>query len=792
MLDFEREYKRKKSERFELMSLDNINSRYNTRLNEQATMYRAGVEMSEGTSELLVSKGLITPADIENHERILNAARRGFNTGRDLTMDFREDFDLEMNEVILRGTSGRYDALSGIRLRGRDWRFEEGEFLNYSDEFHDFITQTNRSFHLMPYYYKFERYKAQAYGWMRNVKYLPPDSSEDAILAYTAMERNKCAVNSLYGLMRFYQLSLTNVSDRTAKLRYAFKPYPVQEYLAYLFDLGMSMLVGKPRQIGVTTFIGAAAALRTAISNNFIFKFTAEDLKTAEGIFTSKIRPFINQFQYRPTLIADSDTEIYFGVKFREKGVRGGAGSAIYVESPSDTFINSSTPDLTILDEIGAMQNLNSIIDNGRPTMFFYNPYTKRLEVARQAIAMGTGGKTNLPMRDEWKAAKEAWADKEYTHIFAPVFIDAFAKPGFNMNFYQAEKKAAYAKNRDESKQIFHQSYPLNEEDMFYSKTDTIIDKDIILDNVERSKHYRPNGRIPEYGYFEPIFDESKPYDEHSDIPFAIKGVRFVPTSGWQDEATSCIIYNRPLKGASNTYFQGSDPVFTTTGHSKFGSAIWDANNPECRIAAVMNWRTTGAEDIRANYLQCLLLGLWYDPKIRNLLEINVGSGYATYAKEKGFGFTLVPSMRLPQSLKVGGSDTGIRKHTNNVRFLMSRLQELLYSYSDSIHAEIFWKQLSTYIRFEYKSGVAGNPNVYYAYKPENKRYDYDDVIDAVLYAYICRVCYEFLTPTVNDGTETESVKRNGRSVVIRNSAGQLVKVAVNSREHKAYMNGKR
>jgi hypothetical protein len=783
-------------ERFDIVSLDTENKRYEKLLEHRLKLFQSGCQLDNGRMKALEAASILSAADYSLH----NANRLVYKSNRNRLIstlgyaqsdfvakssDISDENLLLLEDNILRfGKIKNESLLTKSVIKRRDWDLEPGEFMNYSKEFYNFISSTNQSYSKQPYFHKFELYKQQAYNWLRDTTPLP--SNRDARISYIELERQKSLVNSLYGIMKYHGLKTIDLNNRGDKYRSRFIPHPVQEYMSYLFDLYLSLLIGKPRQIGATTFMGALAAQRTMLSKGFLFKFTAESLIKAQQIFFEKVRPFIDAYPFKPSTLSDQDGTKYVFGKKSGKEIRGSL-SQIYIEAPSDTIIASGSPDLTIIEEIGNVDNLSAIIEDGRPTMFAYNTITKRLEVSRQLIGLGTGGSIKFPFKDEWKVAKEKFLEKDYSNILIPIFLDSYSKPGFNMDLYHKEKSIAYGKNNEKSKVKFHQTFPLDETDMFLSSNETIIPHQDILSQINRIKFTQGDKKIiPKYGYFEPIFDTTVKYGELSDVPYKIIGAKFVPCSMFDPRVTS-VMMKEPEDGWENRYYQGADPIFSTTGHSKCASAIWDAFDVDNRIACIVNFRTMPKEDLRYNFLQPLLMGLYYNKKIRNLVEINAGAGLVGYYRDKGFGGNLVYKAKIPKMFHSGGNDIGIRKDGSNARFMAGRLLEIIEMYGDNINCEEFWNQLKTYVKFEYKSNNnSSTMSTYYSYKIENPRFDYDDVIDAVLYSYICWNSYEYLTPKKINDLETQ--EKNKEFEYIRDSNGTMILVDKTSKEYRKFM----
>lgn len=665
----------------------------------------------------------------------------------DSYINVREGDEVPEVEVIDEDTRDRvldksyYDGSRVIRVK--DWKVERDARGAWDKSFCAWIDSINADFGTKKFYKPFELYRQQAYGWLSEGARFNDFKTDMEKLEYARMEKRKSTANSLYFLNRYHSLKDSDRGDS------GYTAWECQEVVCYLFDLGANLLIGKPRQIGFTSTIGGLGNKRITLHKDYFCKFITHTLKKGEEIFEDKIKyPFAHLPFYMKPSVANEQENLLRLLYKPKKGDIMGVDSKLQVVAPTVTAINGGTPNLVMVDEIGMIGILTEMLNEGRPTLFWFNPKTQRIEMKRQFIAWGTGGEVSgggFAFEREFRTALQAWEDRDFQYGIIPLFFNAFAKPGVTAEILEKEKKFYYARG-EKSKVQYHQTYPITIDDMFMVSPETLVDIERINAGITKS---RKSDR--RFGYLEPIFDRNSPMPDTSDVPYKITGAKFVPV---EDEemfnAPVCII-QPPEEGWVNRYFEGTDPIFAESGHSKMSSAIWDSVTQQ--PAAIMNFR---AEDYRYSYLQSLLLGIYYDTKNpRNLVESNVGSGYMDYCEAKGYWRSLIPNKMIAPHLQTpSGGKMGIRKSGSTAKFIIHKLQEMLETFGENILVEDFWIQLKTFVR---KTTSAGNE----VFKVENAKFYYDDVIDAVTYAYICAQSFSHLTPiNTNNSKQTKSFYR--------------------------------
>jgi hypothetical protein len=578
--------------------------------------------------------------------------------------------------------------------------------------------------------------------------------------------------NSLYALNKYLWLKEGNAEDGEGRIKYT--AWEAQEVILYLYDLGCNLMIAKARQIGFSATIGGAAAVRTMLTKSYFTKFIAQDDSKTKEIFSDKIKFAVQNFDRHvvPTVDRDSGTQLRFA-KSNKKGTIEGKNSNILVDKPKEDAINGGQPNLVLLDEAAFHDLLGAILRQGRPAMYWVNPKTNKFELKRQVLAWTTGGnmeKGGAVFQDEILSAIEAFDRKDYRQGFIPIFINVFARPGFTQQDYETEQRYYYSKRKElgkvDPRVEFHQSFAVTLDDVFLLSSDTIIPTMEIDKHLSRCK---PSG-IKKIGMFIPVYDTTRPLGERYGIPFSIADVKFVPASNTEivnDGATACVrIFHDVEEGEDwdYRYFQGTDPIFSSSGFSNFSSSIYD--KVEKRKCASINFRH---QDYRFCYIQAICLGLYYSrlnkgkrSGVKHLIEQNVGGELINMIKDLKLTNTLVYNNQLPEVLQSGSSEEyGLRKHSSNANFLIARIEEMLQIAKDGITDFDFWFQMKTYVKKVTQSGKS------YTYEPQNSKYHRDDDIDSTLYSYICACCFDRFSPRkYTKELENKLKKRKGGLVL--------------------------
>jgi len=625
-----------------------------------------------------------------------------------------------------------------------DW-FPTHDPLDYTEDFAKFIDSVNTGWRNMKKYTPFELYKKQAREWIeeddRIENYIEKEDQED----YIAQEYTRCKQNTLYFADKYGWLKEGNAAGGQVK----YKAWEAQRLILFLFDCGYNCMIGKARQIGFTTTLMLAVMKRIAFNPSYYAKYITHSQLKGEEIFRDKLKWGFGKIPAWLLRGIGSDTKTTLSIhkkNSKNKGKTEGAHSRAEVCTPAIDAINGGSPQITLIDEIGLFDIFAQMMGEGRPTLYMYNSTTGKMEMRRQFFAWGTGGemeKGGAAFESEFKAALEAWHDRKYGYAVIPLFFDAWAREGITAEILKSEKDVAYSKtgiDKEKFKVQFHQHYPITIDDMFLRNAKTLLPIDQC--NSHLSKIFSLDLKDqPQYGYFEPVFDLNQPTPE-LETPYRIIGAEWIPSDGIGDERTTAVVFKHPEQEYENRYWQGTDPINSETGHSKMASAIWDSYAET--VPAVVFYRVRNFKEC---YLQCLLLGLYYSPRdgAKELIEANIGDGYVEWLDTRKHGRKIQPQSMLPLFMRSGGKWWGINNKTNTAGHIMNKLIEMLQTRVENIYIPWFFKQMKTFVEKDLSASTSHRQSRYQA---ADLRYDYDDVIFAIVYAYINAECNRQYYPT--------------------------------------------
>lgn len=632
---------------------------------------------------------------------------------------------------------------------------EKKENFEYDNEFVSWIDSINGNFQTRKSYSKFELYKQQAYDWLAlNKNFEDYTGLEEKQAEFAREEFKKIKANSLFFLNKYVFFQ----DSRAASGRSRYKAYDAQEIVAFLLDCNYNPVIGKPRQVFFTTTIAAIAIKRINFNDNYFCKLVAENLIKGKEIFKDKYMYVYYNLPWwmkrNPNNTPDDRLVLSYKSKTDKDRIEG-ANSRLVVETPYETVINGGSPDLILIDEIGQIPIITSIVNEGRPTISNIDPATKRYVQLRQVCLWGTGGEAQrggAEFFELYTHAFEQWKNRNFSYNLIPIFFSAWAKAGFSEKLYEREQKNYYnrAKADPIQKVKFHQHFPLNIDDMFLSNKEPIIPIDVINRLIE--KIYE-RGKKPQRGYFEPIFDRSQPMPDGFFIPFKIVGVNFKAVDDEGAFLAPVTMYDEPERGWVNRYYDGIDPINSSSGFSNFASAVWDCTKN--KVVCELNHRQP---EYRNDYLQAILMGIYFETE-KTLVENNVGKELINMYDYMGLGHKLIAQSMLPLHIQLNsGDNVGINKKSSNSPYIIGYCLEMLAFYKDNFDSEELMIQLKRFVPVEKNHNTTAIEQIV-VFKTENYKFHKDDLIFAYTYAYMAARIYAERIPKSPEEIQKRAVK---------------------------------
>ena len=641
-------------------------------------------------------------------------------------------------------------------VKTEQWKPQHAEF-EYPKEFVNWIDSINSGWQNKIKFRPFELYCKQAEIWQQDTSTILDFDNEEEQIEWLRREIRRCRDNTLYFCNKYGWIK----EDRAENGMLKYEAWDAQRVLLFLFDCGYSMMIGKARQIGFTTTMCLAGMKRVNLNKSYFIKFVTHSQTKGIEIFRDKVKWTYTKI---PDFIAMevknwTDQVMSFDKKGDKKGRDDGGASRFQVDSPQVDAINGGSPSAVFIDEIGLFDIFGEMMREGRPALFKFNPATGKMTMQQQFIAWGTGGemdKGGSVFEAEFKMCMQQWNEKNYDYGIIPLFFNAYARRGVTDEHIRNEKKAYMAlegtKKGESAKVQFHQHYPITIDDMFIRKARTILPIHV----CNRRLHEIYSLDVPiEYGYFEPIMDMSQPTpDLHTE--YRIIGSKWVQTESRENISTTAMIVHHPPAGEiwKNRWYQGTDPINSETGHSKMCSAIWDAlTNSVSSVVFNKDKR------FKNDYLQVLLQSLYYDQQkrggIKELVENNIGDMHVDFQEIHGFKNKFTANAQLPDYFQTyGGKWFGISNKANTAPRIIAKTEELLDAYGDRIDVPWLWEQVKTFVEKDLKSSTSHRQTRYQA---ADLRYDYDDTIFAITYAYINSQAHAKYEPENISGTAFDS-----------------------------------
>jgi len=638
------------------------------------------------------------------------------------------------------------DSIVSLGIRTSEWKPNHEEF-HYPKEFVEWIDSINSGWQNKKRYKPFDLYCKQAEEWLLDDSDILDYGNEEDQMDWLIQEVQKCNDNTLYFCNKYGWIK----EDKADKGMLKYQAWDAQRVLLFLYDCGYSLMIGKARQIGFTTTMCLAGMKSVNLNKSLFIKFVTHSKEKGIEIFRDKVKWTYTKI---PDYIAQevknwTDQIMNFDKKGERKGRDEGGGSRFQIDSPAVDAINGGSPSKVFVDEIGLVEIFGEMMREGRPALFKYNPDTGKMTMQQQFIAWGTGGemdKGGSVFESEFKMCLQQWREKNYEYGIIPLFFNAYARRGVTDDHIRKERKAYLAlegtKKGEMAKVQFHQHYPITIDDMFIRKSKTLVP--IHQCNRRLNEIYGKDVEL-EYGYFEPIMDMSQPTPDLI-TEYKIVGARWVPTDSREHIDTTALIVHHPPANEiwKNRWYQGTDPVNSETGHSMMCSAIWDAYANT--VSSVVFHRD---RKFKFTYLQVLLQSLYYDQQkkggIKELVENNIGDMHVDFQEMHGFKHKFTSNAQLPEYFHThGGKWFGISNKANTAPRIIAKAEEMIDAYGDRIDIPWLWEQLKTFVEKDLRSQ---NTQRQTRYQAADSRYDYDDAIFAITFAYINAVAHAKYEP---------------------------------------------
>lgn len=669
----------------------------------------------------------------------------------------------------------------------QDWKIT---YENMTDEFWAWINSINRGFQHVENYDQFDAYVNQANSWLSDNRSIVQCRTDNEREAFVQREIERWDCNKLYFLNKVWRYQ--DASSRTGFTIYS--ATKAAAILAYLFDCRWDLDIAKARQVIFTTTIFGMSVAETLIHPTFFTKIITADLTKAEETFLQKLRlPFADLPAYYrpdPVTVANGVHQGKQHFEIREKGKS--SSSLIKIVPPSIDAVNSGSPDLRLIDEQALISILAEMKNEMKSSAL--KPDSKRGESVRkgQTIGWGSSDAIQFPQFETLhRSNKESWEKKAINSLSSiPLYFNVWARKHFSQKNYDELYQQAYADTsvaRQHTITQFHQSFPIDYDDMFISNPATLIDMDIIVKETKRideaAGSTKTRANVCEFGYFEPTYDMNNTTTKSADQPYHIVGSQWIKCRDNTDPRVTCCIFRHPPENEvwDGRFFAGTDPTMGVSGHSRFAKTIIDnLDDPQRGIVAGMPVALMASRSTKPEYeyLQSLLLSLHYGREVDELIEVNFGAPYMKWLTDNGYDYLMIPRKSLPSIYQIQSAENyGISKKAGaNSRHIINAGWTYLDRYHEHIWIRQYFSELKTYVNTPTTQGTKRGQVItnQFAYGPKDPDVHYDDALDSLFYAAIALEAYGFKSPK-NLQDEVQRIEEEW--VYIRDSNFNLVRV---------------
>lgn len=563
--------------------------------------------------------------------------------------------------------------------------------------------------------------------------------------------------NTLYGMEKYGWIK----DDQMPQGRRKYHASTPQALITFILDCGYSTEIGKGRQAAITSTVMLYEAIRMLVHTSYKGVLVTDDIEfTGKNIFNDKLKGayrYLVQFNpwlKPPKVPSYAEKKIIFDWSEGVTKDEARAVSSEYSLAASDDTqtINGTTPSKLVIDEAQNVSTYQAIKLEARPTMLSAG-LDGVMRVKRQICGYGTGSshqKGRGSFESEYKATIHSWINGKDTSSFVPLFLDWTCRPFMTLSRYLTERKYYLNTEKEEMKgmskeertSMFHAAMPSSPEDMFLTNHKTMVPPMVIRGQAERISTLMRMGGGPERGRFRPIYNRNvtMPYGMY--VQWQITGVEWVPADP-DDITAPVLMLLPPEKMWTARYYQGTDPIQSSSGSSRFASVIWDEVGVVKEIngqkiyhpmpVCILNDRQDRVEE---SYLQSKLMGMYYanlgQKACMEVTERNQGQDYEAFVRtQMGLAESLWLRAALPKDYKGGKHTYGIdlkqgRKgfalYYDTVRLLMDHHQNIWFN-------EIWWQVGNV--------DVEERPDGSMDWGIVNKNMQNDDLVIALSYAHI-------------------------------------------------------
>lgn len=682
----------------------------------------------------------------------------------------------------------------GKEVQVSDWRPEDVRLHN--EGLTRFILSSIPRFDQLAPYLEFYLYLKQALDWYEETKDVEITLlDEDEAYTYARREYQRMQQNSLYALNRY--IKIRDDLFPTGRPYWAGCP---QAMLAFLIDCGYDITLLKGRQAAITSTIMAIMVIKMLMRNPCsVVLLTDDKVKTGLDIVAKKVQ---GTFQLLPQWVRQNVVDALWNkegltMDFERsdtKTEKRRNSSDFHLLSADDTqAVNSKTPTYVCYDEVQNINTYKTIKEEVAPTQIGeINGVMKRV---RSQISWGTGradDEANGDFEEDWRGTHNAMVNGANTGGSVALFFDWTCRPGIMAKDYLQERQRILDKHIGDPEtalSIFNTHYPHSPDDAFMKGQGGIFPPTFIKrmrDSITRL----PDNQRPVKGIFVPVYNTGRPIASlKADHKHYIQDVEFRPARTIEEMLKAPV--EMYLQG-DNTYvdrfFQGTDPIQSSTGYSEFASAILDAWGMEAQgccgtnekhlhpnVACILRGRTYNPKEM---FTQSILMNMYYrnhgQRGCKELIEWNQGQDYIAYKQEDWIdqSLTLVMRTELPDRYQRGKtqSNIGFQMMADTKASLLADIESLGYNHGHNIKFQKFWEQVST-IRVEDKDGKKTWGTMDY------KKFN-DDLVIAVGLAKVCRDIYGKPKKVGSEDAPTTRVRYELRRVETP-MGSQLIEVPV-------------